>query len=557
MTETTHEPSDESSQPSGGASTESTASNLAATEVATEVLAGPQRLHPSSIIFGVLKYLRQFVVAIFFALFLASSGNKIGAWLATIALLPAAIKSIIDYFLLRFEIVDGELRVHEGWLMKRDRAVPIERIQNLDLVQNPLHRLLGVAGVRVETASGKEPEAVLNVLRLDDIARLRASLFGRENAAQNAALSAASARTTSIDASALGENTEPGAASSASSSEHQHADVVLTASPARLAAYGMVSFRGLVAVPILFGLYFQFQPGQWYDFDRLRRFLPDFSGLQLSWLMGVALTVGALLAIAVASAIWFVTRFYGYQLRRNGDDLQISFGLFTRVSATVPRHRIQFISVQQNLWAKRLGLSNIRIETAGGASGEGVNPAASVARRWFIPVVPTHDVPRILNQLRDDLGDHWDSIPWQGTSSKTLKRLLIIAGLESLVLGAIGLAMYRPWGFLIGVAAFALLAFRAIRYSRSLRVYCGEDRIAYRQGLWTRRCSVTFADKLQTLQIKQSPFDRRWGMATLFVDTAGAGPAEHKLNMVYLDQTFAFDAQQRIASKATRVGFSG
>ncbi|MEM6474024.1 MAG: PH domain-containing protein, partial [Planctomycetota bacterium] len=448
------------------------------------LLRGPQRLHPSSILFGVFKNVRQFFVAFFFAIFLASSGNRIGAWIAGAALLPATIKTIVDYFRLRFEIVDGELRVHEGWLMRRDRAVPIERIQNLDLVQNPLHRLLGVAGVRVETASGKEPEAVLNVLRLEDIERLRNSLFQGATAAK-----------TDVSPERLIDGpAEHAETSSLATAEKLTSDelstmpsTVLTASVLRLAIYGMLSLRGLVAVPLLFGLYFQFQPGDWFDYRSIRGFMPDPSFFENGWLTGVLLPVGVIVSIGIASAIWFVTRFYGYELRRRGDDLQIAFGLLTRVSATVPRRRIQFVSVQQNLWARWLGLANIRIETAGGATGEGVDPAAAVARRWFVPVVAIADVPRILNELRDELGSTWERTEWRRLSPRTFRRLLIIAAVESVIASVCGYFVWRPWGVSLGLIAFLLLAFRAKRYANSQRVFCGDGRISFRQGLWTRR----------------------------------------------------------------------
>ncbi len=44
------------------------------------------------------------------------------------------------------------------------------------MLQNPLHRLLGVAEVRVETASGSEPDATLRVLSLADVDRLKHEL---------------------------------------------------------------------------------------------------------------------------------------------------------------------------------------------------------------------------------------------------------------------------------------------------------------------------------------------------------------------------------------------
>ena len=65
------------------------------------------------------------------------------------------------------------------------------------------------------------------------------------------------------------------------------------------------------------------------------------------------------------------------------------------------------------------------------------------------------------------------------------------------------------------------------------------NEVVYRSGILNRKTSITFFDKIQTLRINQSPFDRRWGMATLSIDTAAAGPAGHRMQIAYLEQQFA------------------
>ena len=44
---------------------------------------------------------------------------------------------------------------------------------------------------------------------------------------------------------------------------------------------------------------------------------------------------------------------------------------------------------------------------------------------------------------------------------------------------------------------------------------------------------------------------RRWKMATLCIDTAGAGPAEHKIHVRLLDASFARQELQAIAREAS------
>ena len=66
-----------------------------------------------------------------------------------------------------------------------------------------------------------------------------------------------------------------------------------------------------------------------------------------------------------------------------------------------------------------------------------------------------------------------------------------------------------------------------------------KDIVAIKSGVFNWKTSVTFFDKVQALQLRQSPFDRRWGMATLSVDTAASGPAVLRFFVFYLDEEFA------------------
>ena len=58
-------------------------------------------------------------------------------------------------------------------------------------------------------------------------------------------------------------------------------------------------------------------------------------------------------------------------------------------------------------------------------------------------------------------------------------------------------------------------------------------------------------NKLQGVQLLQSPFDRRHGMARLLVDTAGAHPLSGNLriDMSYLPEADARELYRRLAQR--------
>lgn len=500
----------------------------------------PKRLHASSILFGLLSTLKQFAFAAIIALFLAGSGNRFAFWAASVAVLVTSVSAIFRYLTLRYSLVEGDLKIDEGLIFRRHRVIPAKRIQNVDLLQNPVHHMFGVAEVRIETAGGSEPEAKLRVLSLDDVETLRRAIFRTpqtnsppENAVENVLGG-------TPDSTAIATN-QPAKADRIEYSEinshqdrHQEARLLYQIPLSRLILAGLISNRGFVLIPIVLGFFYQFDMDERIDLNEASKYLPSEVSTGMAAVLTIITSLALLLVFRVFSVSWYLLRFYGYKLERRGDDLRISCGLFTRVSATVPRRRIQFISIHQTVLGRWFGLAAIRIETAGGVGEKSEDAASTVGRRWFVPVICRSEIDTVVGELRNGLRLVEEDLQWQATSPQTARRLTRIAILRSFLVAAVGGLVIRPWGALAGVAALILFIYFARRYARSLKYAREHDLVLFRSGILTRKLSVTFFDKVQAVAVTQSPFDRRWDMATLSVDTAAAGPAQHRIEVRFL-----------------------
>jgi putative membrane protein len=532
----------------------------------------PSFLHPSSILFEVATHVRSYIVPAAIGLFSAARGSQFGIWLACAVFSVSLFVTMVRYFTLRYRISGNDFIVTEGLLFRRVRSVPIRRIQNVDLVQNVLHRMFGVAEVRIETASGKEPEAILRVLTRSQVEQLRAAIFdARTQYANTQHTTIQHASTQPSDPLQLSSGTEGSATDprpskvgglhlsgspAVSPSSHTTRSSLTQPAPSErlllaiplkwLLAAGATSNRGMVLLGILVGLLFQ---GDYYSGDyrprmninpsTLQQWLPDRSDPVKLVVFSVLAVLTLLLLLRLVGMAWYVLRFHGYRLTRVGDDLRISCGLLTRVSASIPRQRIQLISVHRPLLMRWLGLAAIRLETAGGAGRQNEDAAATVSRRWFVPVIRIEEVPRLLSELRPELV--WDEgqVAWHAVSPLTGRRLLRLAFFVSLLISLVGMGITRPWGFVAGIAVFPCLAIIARKKSRSKRFARLAWGAAYQSGVLNRKLSFAFYDRFQTLRLTQTPFDRRWKMASLLVDTAAAGPANHAINVHYLDEQFA------------------
>jgi len=87
-----------------------------------------------------------------------------------LGLIFAAIQVALIYYYyprwtatLRYCLDDRSLRVEQGMLFKSRKTIPLDKITDLELVQGPLLRALGMWKIKVQTAStgSQMPEAML------------------------------------------------------------------------------------------------------------------------------------------------------------------------------------------------------------------------------------------------------------------------------------------------------------------------------------------------------------------------------------------------------------
>jgi putative membrane protein len=95
--------------------------------------------------------------------------------------------SAVSWYVTGYEIMSRELRVSEGLLWRRTRAIPLERLQAVDIVRPLLARLTGLAELRLEVVGAGKAEAPLAFLRLSEATALRERLLALAGGAPSTA----------------------------------------------------------------------------------------------------------------------------------------------------------------------------------------------------------------------------------------------------------------------------------------------------------------------------------------------------------------------------------
>lgn len=460
------------------------------------------RLHPLTMVIGVVRYGRALIPA--FAL--VAFGNRwMGLPILFFTLLGLAA-SLVKYISFRYRIENGELITQQGVIEKRQRNIPLERIQEISIEQGVMHRLLGVVDAKVETGGGSGAEATLSVLSRADAENLRQAVFAR-------AAELKAAKSAEPDSLPLAEQ----------AAQTTEAEIIRRLSVKDLIVAGLTTnhlLSAMVLAGAIWNLADDLLPNSIYDktakllFREARQLAAQ--GVEAAVLVTMLGVLGVALIGIVFSVIGSVALFYGFTFSRRGDDLQRRYGLLTKRSSSLPRRRIQLLQIEEKALRRLFGWATLRADTSGrGREDSDDNHGRDV----LLPILPSREVDELLPTFFPDL-DVAES-HWRRVSALAVKRETIEAGIVFLAV-AIALFFWRgSWAAFLPLILIPLVYWLYGVSYRQLGYALSESYLRTRRGWLGRSTHIVPINKIQAVQIHQTPFDRWWGVATLTVDTAG------------------------------------
>ena len=484
-----------------------------------------RRLHPWSWLFVLLGSLRQFLIPLLVLLFVGGrrdEGYQLAA--AGVAVAVLALASVWRYYTYRYRIDGDSLVIRSGLLERSLRQVPFSRIHNVELRQTLLHRLFGVAEVKLESAGGTKPEAQMRVLRLDDALTLERLIRHRGRTGD----------ATTQDAADDGET-------------------LLSLPTAEIVRLGLISNRGMVVVGAAFALAWQVLPEDAIAQTFRRAWRQAFGyveHLDAGWLATAVAIVGvvalALVLVRAFSVVLALVRYHGFRLREHGRRLTVERGLLARVRSSVSRRRIQAWTLREGVLHRLFRRRSLAIDTAG-ARAEG-SEAQDRNLHELAPIATPDACDDLVGHVLAQ--DAWPPAQWHPLDPRAWQRLLLGDLVFALLLAAVLGWNFGAWG-LLALAWLPWAWFAARRQARFAGYHVDARLVAVREGWWSRRWRFAEIDKLQALQLQRSPLDRRFGMASLWLDTAGAG-ATAPLRVRYLPEAEARNLLASLGREVTR-----
>lgn len=486
---------------------------------------GPARTSPKVIAVHALtiRGLREAIPGLVaaFAWLQVSGGVRsfgiVGILLAAAAALVGL--AALSWYRFTYQVANRQLIISQGIFSRRVRTIPVDRIRAIDSQVNPLHRVLGLARLKIEAAAagtGNE-EAEIDGLPTETAAVLRGDLLrARRRPAASAASSATGADRDGSRTTEAGPRPAGGFDAHRRSDGHpDEAGTELLDEPLEEVEYSRSRLSWLLYAPLvgsylaipLAGLVFLSQfvddlPDSWFSWANV-----DPSTFSAADFVLAGLGLVGLLAIgAVIGAVFLNWRFL---LVKRGELMVSERGLLTRRTVSVEIPRIRGYTLSEGLGMRLVRAARLT------ALITGVSTANS--RSQLLPLGPRREAVDVAERAVR----RFDS-PLRRHPPAALRRRLVRAVLPGAAVLVTGLILGVVAVIIVGVALTILGIPLGIDRYRSLGHGSDGESFAVRSGSLVRQTTVMQRRAVVGWKVQQSLFQKRAGVSTVTA-LVGAG----------------------------------
>ncbi|WP_372481230.1 PH domain-containing protein [Mycolicibacterium lacusdiani] len=457
-----------------------------------------RRLSPRMLlVHPIHEVLRQLPLLIGSAVLGTATGNPL--WSAAALGLLVAF-GIARWFTTSYRIDGEQIQRREGVLARRVLSVPRNRIRSVSTDARLLHRLLGLTVVKVGTGQEGRGDAdfALDAVRVEEVAGLRAVLL-----------------TESPDV----EDRAPQAS-------------VLARWEFSWLRYSPLSFTGLAMIAAAVAVVYQTGVVATLGDSPLVR-----QGLDAAERAGAVVAVVGLVGfVLVASLVLSVLRslvtFGNLVLSRSEGVLNLEHGLLRLRQHTYDTRRLRGGTLREPLLVRAFGGARLdAVMTGVGGAGEASLLLPPCPRATAVAVLTELTAPGVAD---GPLRGHGPA-----ATRRRWTRALLVPAVAAVALVVAGTSAWTWLGWSVVTVAAAFLAFDR---SRALGHSVDDRWLIARSGSVERRRDCIAAAGVIGWTVRQTPFQRRAGVATLVAATA-AGIKGYQVIDVPADLAWAVAAQ--------------
>ncbi|RZK50246.1 MAG: hypothetical protein EOO99_03400 [Pedobacter sp.] len=415
----------------------------------------------------------------------------------------AFINAYLSYKYLNFHIdsTNNELVVQKGFLKKELVTIKLEKIQQVNLQQNFIQKILDLYAIQIDTAGGDSAEVSLKALEEPMALALKAALLEKDESLK-------------IEFDAISDGAISNLESSPANSPVIRLDLKT------LFKIGISSNYGST-LAIFFGFIVTManQLREWRELmmedeeDISETFSASMQFLSTGMLFGIAFI--ALIGIHVFRTFYTYSNFEMYL---KNQALHLSSGLFSKKSNHLRARNVQITSVSQNYFQQLLGIVEIKLKQASGLKLR--NEEDAPQSHLIIPGASKLEKESIVSLILKE-----EPLPKLSLKANYRYMFFPIAfyiGIPLAILIAYNywvesLMMYN-W---LGLPYCAFMGFFIFRSFKNHQISLAENCIILQTGAWDVSKKYLVPTKIQGLSSSQYLWHKSLNIGHLEIHTAG------------------------------------
>jgi len=420
-------------------------------------------------------------------------------WLIAGTSFIIAVFAVIAYlkyrnFTFYLDYENEEFIISEGVFNKTKTAIQLHKIQQVNINQSFLQKIIGVYAVDVDTAGSNSKEGEIKAVSHAVALELKARLLDNNRKSAVSEFNAANATETISEVSPF---IKIG---------------LLSLVKVGITSNYVKSF--LLLLLFFFSVSENIQKVTGRDViynENITNYVDDGFWMQ-AFLIGMSILFLIVLAINLVRIIF---KYFDYQIARQKGSLLLSFGLLHTKSTIIKPEKVQIVSVSQNYFQKKLDILQMKIRQA--TSGEREERKSAIE----IPGCNEAERDEILKLL-------FAKIPAKGMMLKPNFRKLGFAIFLTIGLPLLVFYIFRSYNPTVGVAVNYLvpvyvLFLGLIQYYkfRNNRLFIHNDFIILQHGAWDISNEIIEPKKIQAITTSQLFWHKSIGIGSLTLHTAG------------------------------------
>lgn len=422
-----------------------------------------------------------------------------------------------SYLNFKFHVRDQRFFLSHGVINFTDTDIPFDRIQNININQNIIQKVLNVVGIEIETAGQKSAEIKIKALSEEVAIDLKQILLQKKAEIQKGE---------EIDNS-LENHSESDFVETKTS---RKSNVLFQLSFVQLLKVGLSSnyIKGFGLVMFFVSTIFQYLQDifdNFYEVDFENTYLNQ-SYETFTFVIGIILFfVAATFIVTIGRTVF---KYLDLKVTKVDKDYEVEYGLLKRVTQVIKKNKAQVFEIEENPIKNYLNIKNVFISQA---SSQEIN------NKKKIGVVGISDVNiEILFHSIFDLSYPQVFIN-RNSSMKLMFRLMIKNVILCL---AIAIGLYFWVGLLYSLiisisllSVFVLIAYKTVQKSH---IGVNDQLIEVQSGSIHTNKKYIAVHKIQSIAIQRNFFQQRNQHADLFIYTASG---RERINYLKLEEALA------------------